>query len=240
MYNECRHVMPSGRKCHSPALSGKPYCYYHQRLHQFHASAAGPATQLPVPQIEDARGIQLALAQALHALNSPYFEPRRLGLLFYGLQIATQLLKHASPPEPAETIRDLSDASGAPVDLDAPAASEPGAEILAPVKEVCEPPSDCRNCPRHNTCDNYEEPEEDEEEEDEDGEGEDDSEEEDDEDSEEGEDDSEEDDEDGSEEYLDEDEINRRFFQALQRRRTERNARNHPHEPSAACPATLT
>ena len=45
----------------------------------------------------------------------------------------------------------------------AKAARENGAEILAPDKTVCEPPNDCRNCPKQNSCRNYEEPEDEEE-----------------------------------------------------------------------------
>jgi hypothetical protein len=33
MFIECRHRMPNGCKCHSPALCGKPFCYHHARLH---------------------------------------------------------------------------------------------------------------------------------------------------------------------------------------------------------------
>jgi len=54
MFNLCRHIMPSGAKCHAPALRGKPYCYYHTRLHRF--TAAPPIEvdgnlRLPVLQI---------------------------------------------------------------------------------------------------------------------------------------------------------------------------------------------
>ena len=43
MFNLCRHIMPSGAKCHTPALRGKPYCYYHTRLHRFPAAQASPS-----------------------------------------------------------------------------------------------------------------------------------------------------------------------------------------------------
>ena len=33
MYIECRHILPNGRKCHSPALRGKPFCFHHAKLH---------------------------------------------------------------------------------------------------------------------------------------------------------------------------------------------------------------
>ena len=43
MFNLCRPIMPSGAKCHTPALRGKPYCYYHTRLHRFPAAKASPS-----------------------------------------------------------------------------------------------------------------------------------------------------------------------------------------------------
>ena len=43
MFNLCRPIMPSGAKCHTPALRGKPYCYYHTRLHRFPAAQASPS-----------------------------------------------------------------------------------------------------------------------------------------------------------------------------------------------------
>ena len=33
MYYECRHITPNGRRCHCAALSDKPYCYFHFKLH---------------------------------------------------------------------------------------------------------------------------------------------------------------------------------------------------------------
>ena len=163
MYEECRHIMPSGRKCHSPALSGKAWCYYHQNLHRY-GKPARFNDNFAVFSIEDARGIQIALTQVLAAAQSPLMERRRLGLMLYGLQLATQLLKHtAEAPEPAETVRELHDLAGAPIDPDALPASQPDPQFLAPGKSTCEPPRDCRNCPRQDSCENYEEPPEEEE-----------------------------------------------------------------------------
>jgi hypothetical protein len=30
MYNECRHIFTSGKKCQSPALKEQNFCYFHQ------------------------------------------------------------------------------------------------------------------------------------------------------------------------------------------------------------------
>ena len=149
MYHECRHIMPSGKKCHSPALQNQVYCYYHNNLHRYSRPAA--SDNLSLFALEDNRGIQIALTQVLTALNSPHLDTRRAGLMLYGLQIAAQLANRTSDLEPYEAVRTCEETTGAP---------------LAPEKTVCEPSSDCRNCPRQHTCGDYEDPEEDESEED--------------------------------------------------------------------------
>ena len=91
MFNLCRPIMPSGAKCHAPALRGKPYCYYHTRLHRF--TAAPPIEvdgNLRLGVLEDRSAIQIALAQVLDALYSGRLDPRRAGLSLYGIQIASQ------------------------------------------------------------------------------------------------------------------------------------------------------
>jgi hypothetical protein len=35
MFVECRHIMPRGAKCKAPALRGRPYCYFHDKLHAY-------------------------------------------------------------------------------------------------------------------------------------------------------------------------------------------------------------
>ena len=50
MYPECRHIMPDGAKCHSPAMRGMAYCYYHtpgRRSGRPPLPKNGPATPLP-------------------------------------------------------------------------------------------------------------------------------------------------------------------------------------------------
>jgi hypothetical protein len=156
MYQECRHIMPSGRKCHSPALRGQAYCYYHTNLRRH---GRPPSTDnLTLSSIEDHRGIQIALSQVLSVLNSPYLDTRRAGLMLYGLQLAAQLAKHNSEFEHVRVVRTCDESTGV---------------ALAPEKTVCEPPLDCRKCPRMETCEDYEDPEEEEEEEEEDCEEED-------------------------------------------------------------------
>ena len=152
MYNECRHIMPSGIRCHAPALRETHFCYFHTNLHRVTA----PKTKfddwsLKLPVLEDRRAIQMALTQVLGELAAGRLDPRRAGLLLYGLQIATKVAARTSMVF-LNPVRSL---------------SYEGEDVLAPEKTVCEPPQDCRNCPKSETCDNFMEMEEDDEDEDE-------------------------------------------------------------------------
>jgi hypothetical protein len=150
MYNECRHIMPSGKKCHSPALKSQAYCYYHNHLRRY--SGPPSSEHVNLHAIEDNHGIQIALTQVLTALNSPYMDTRRAGLMLYGLQLAIQLANRISDVKPSEAVRTCEETDGA---------------VLAPEESVCEPPHDCRDCPRQETCEDYQDPDEEEEEEEE-------------------------------------------------------------------------
>ena len=49
MYFECRHIMPNGARCHSPALRATPYCYYHTRLHIAANKKISPQDSIEIP-----------------------------------------------------------------------------------------------------------------------------------------------------------------------------------------------
>jgi hypothetical protein len=92
LYQECRHVMTSGKKCEAPALKGEHYCYYHTRLHIAANKKISPQDSIEIPVIEDRYSLQLVLAQVLKHLVNNNIDRQRAGLLLYGLQIASQTL----------------------------------------------------------------------------------------------------------------------------------------------------
>lgn len=102
MFIECRHILPNGCKCHSPALRGKPFCFHHAKLH-FRNSATRKPIELPQPTIEDLNGIQTAVNKAISALTSPLIDTRRAGLLLYGLHLAANLSKRVSDQSVIDT-----------------------------------------------------------------------------------------------------------------------------------------
>lgn len=196
MFHECRHIKTDGLRCHGAALRGKPYCYFHMNLRRMQSPKLSESQSFRLPPIEDTASVLLAVGQVIRTLDSPYADARRAGLMLYALQIAAQLTarKEKQEAKPSECVRTLYNPSGELVDFSQ--ALDNGIDMLAPDNEVCEPPRDCADCPRQDTCDNYEEPEEEEEQE----EGEEDEEEEQDEEDNDSEEDEDEDDQEENEE----------------------------------------
>jgi hypothetical protein len=117
MYNECRHIFTSGRKCQSPSLKDQDFCYFHQSTRraapQSNLGSQGqPSTVVhQLPPLEDADAIQLALSDVVLALAANRIDPRRAQILIYGLQVASQNNRHraamaAKEPAPAQTVRE--------------------------------------------------------------------------------------------------------------------------------------
>ena len=141
MHKECRHIKPDGAKCKAAALTGKPYCYFHNSLHLLKVrkgSAPKKKQSIDLPLIEDRASIQLALSQILSSLAFDSLDPRRAGQLLYGLQIAAQNVGRGFPMECLNPVRSLTLASD-------------GNE-LAPEVNSCDRPEDCPKCRFRNTC----------------------------------------------------------------------------------------
>jgi hypothetical protein len=99
---QCRHILASGRRCASPSLRHEAFCYFHHAsrrpIPQSEIQARrGHQSTFTLPSLEDRTSIQLALHQILTRIASNDLDPKRAGLLLYGLQIAASNL----PKEPA-------------------------------------------------------------------------------------------------------------------------------------------
>lgn len=139
MRKECRHIMPNGAKCQAAALRGKPYCYFHTRLHRLAAEPpSAPDAPLKFPILEDRSAIQLALAHVFDALGSSRIDPRRAGLFLYGLQIASQNVE-----------RDTNIVSRLAVPT---LTVTPSGDELAPEASHCWMSDHCYNCDQRDTC----------------------------------------------------------------------------------------
>ncbi|MEO6805100.1 MAG: hypothetical protein ABI209_03035 [Edaphobacter sp.] len=97
---QCRHIFTDGRRCSSPCLRQEEFCYYH---HTTRKPVANPRQRrsrrstfhLPLP--EDRSAIQSSIGQVLQRIASNDIDPRRAGLLLYGLQIASLNLPKVQP-----------------------------------------------------------------------------------------------------------------------------------------------
>ena len=151
MYNECRHIKSDGKRCRAAALNGKPYCFFHIKSDHLHRRITAE-----IPPIEDSTSILLAIGQVVRALDSETMDCKRAGLMLYGLQIASSVTTRLEKAQPADTVpdtvRSIHNADGEPVEFTEAFFS--GAPMLAPENSVCEPPHDCANCNRKDSCDN--------------------------------------------------------------------------------------
>jgi hypothetical protein len=81
------HRRPDGRFAALPAPEGSTTETIDYGPYPVGASA--PAAPLDLPPVEDTESIQLALIDVLQALAANQIDPKRAGLLLYGLQVAS-------------------------------------------------------------------------------------------------------------------------------------------------------
>ncbi len=94
----CHEIKESGTLCRSAAVIGRHYCYFHlrhraRRLVMARARARGQRWRLQLPALEDLPSVQVALMQVLDAVANDCIDPRRAGLMLYGLQQAATILR---------------------------------------------------------------------------------------------------------------------------------------------------
>src|SRR5580704_14216803 len=102
---QCRHIFTDGHRCSSPCLRQEEFCYYH---HTTRRPVGNPKQRrrrcstfhLPLP--EDRSAIQASIGEVLQRIAANDIDPRRAGLLLYGLQIASLNLPKPQPTTKAE------------------------------------------------------------------------------------------------------------------------------------------
>jgi hypothetical protein len=92
---QCRHIFTDGRRCGSPCLRHEDFCYHHHTTRKPIANLTqrrethNRAAAFDLPEPEDRSAIQLSIGEVLRRVASNNIDPRRAGLLLYGLQIAS-------------------------------------------------------------------------------------------------------------------------------------------------------
>jgi hypothetical protein len=141
MYMACRHIMPNGRRCQSPALKSGLFCYFHARLHKRDSDPFSVYGKLRLPVPEDHAAIQLSISQICDALCAGRIDSKNAGRLLYAMQIASQNVDKCRFFTASRTVE---------------SATQTGeGDDLAPEERVCDGNDDCNGCPHAETCPNY-------------------------------------------------------------------------------------
>lgn len=82
----CRHIMPTGRTCKSPAMRGAAYCYYHGPEKSPRRVSRATESELEIGPIADPADITFTAGQILQALASNRISKGRAAIMFQGLQ----------------------------------------------------------------------------------------------------------------------------------------------------------
>ena len=76
---QCVRIKADGVRCGSPALRGKPLCYFHSR-------APRPKPKRVVPQVPDPGNAMAVLNWTLRGLMSRTLDPKAAAQIIYGIQ----------------------------------------------------------------------------------------------------------------------------------------------------------
>ena len=132
--------MPNGVRCESPALTERPYCYHHDRLHLvFSEPKPSKKKTLALHPLEDRESILMALSDVICGLAAGRIDSRNGGRLIYGLQVAGQfapLVTRSAADDAVESV----------------VLTETGDEI-APERIDCSEKDDCESCIFLDECD---------------------------------------------------------------------------------------
>ena len=97
---QCRHIFTDGHRCGSPCLRGEDFCYYHHTTRRpATENRRGRQTHFDLALPEDRSAIPSAIGEVLRRIARNEIDPRRAGLLLYGLQIASLNLKQTREPK---------------------------------------------------------------------------------------------------------------------------------------------
>jgi hypothetical protein len=100
--------MPNGSNCHSPAMRGSAWCYFHvpgRRSSQGRSQAR--LKPLKLPALVDRNAVQTAITQVLNAMGPRKISQESAWKMLFGLRIAADNLRHTdllSHPKKEESI----------------------------------------------------------------------------------------------------------------------------------------
>jgi hypothetical protein len=90
-YPLCRHTMPTGRLCQSPAISPSAFCFHHRKLRLARRSSGNliaPTLYLDYPEVPGENFIPQTLNAILNALVRKEINANDAGKMLYAVQQA--------------------------------------------------------------------------------------------------------------------------------------------------------
>src|SRR5208283_2311580 len=81
----CRHIMPTGRPCQSPAMRESVYCYFHAHLHGPSHRMPQPRIPLKLPPTDSPRAIRESVCIIGNLLLARKINPSEAGRILYGI-----------------------------------------------------------------------------------------------------------------------------------------------------------
>jgi hypothetical protein len=92
----CEHIRDNGKRCGTPPVKGRPFCYYHGRLHSDFILPGHPAYVAPL--LESNEAVQLALHHIYVALSKNLLDPQQARVLLATIRLAQQNLNRGASP----------------------------------------------------------------------------------------------------------------------------------------------
>jgi len=103
----CEQRKVNGDPCTSPALNGKRFCHYHEKMGpppiNIDNNETIPSFHVYLPQLEDAASIQSAISEVCELMLHRRIEPKEASALFYAMQVASSNLVHKNQKVNTET-----------------------------------------------------------------------------------------------------------------------------------------
>ncbi|MFP5275558.1 MAG: hypothetical protein ACLGPM_00465 [Acidobacteriota bacterium] len=85
----CRHLMPTGRNCNSPAMRGSPYCYFHGPQKASRRASPKPKSaehEIEFEPLADEGSVACMANRIVHALAENRISTGRAAVMLQGLQ----------------------------------------------------------------------------------------------------------------------------------------------------------
>jgi len=87
----CEHIRDNGRRCGTPAIRGRHFCYYHSRAHSPAPRPGSRNYRSNLP--ESIESLQITLMHITEALGSGQINDKVAGKLLYAVQLSANFLK---------------------------------------------------------------------------------------------------------------------------------------------------